>query len=754
MTDDRYHIRFRTTKLNDLYKKEPAIDNMALNKIFIGKVRDTRDPQLMGRILVWIPELTGNSDDPDNWYVASYCSPFAGSSFLDIGLYTDNDERSDAVAHQRNILNGERTPENNNDLPGGRQSYGMWFSPPDIGNEVVVTFARGDSTSCIWMGCLFGQFLNHMVPGIASAMVTDKSGTSIGDGPAIETDLRSEQNLKIDNPPRIKFSPLFDGLVRQGLESDNRRGPSTSTARRESPSQVFGILTPNGSQFVMDDGTDNIPEDTDHPGGDEFIRLRTKSGTQLLLNESDGSIYAITKDGKTWIELGNDGNIDIYGKSNISIHAETGNINLRTSGNEGDINIQSSRDLNIDVKRDIRLSVGGETHLFSVGDIKLATEASYNLTTINNIAMASNEGQIGITALSDINIQSAQGKFSVFSSGDLALNSTAEIGITTTGDIREEAENVFMNSGPGPQAPAPGPAPTVANGPIIRDGVPGPTMADTDDGPWTVGDPYESNTNIVPRVPQHEPWPARATKDASATNGIIAETETDARLGANSVDATVPNDIIEPDGTVKRGVGYDNTGNPLYFIDSLTSSSSLTAAPPTLSTSSVCKETIRNFENPSSTITTNVAGQQVIGFGHVVTDKEQQAGTYTDQTLSQSEMETLFNSDILVSEGTVQRAIQTNLTQGQFDSLVSYGMNVGPQEFENGVVVNRINSNKLSEIPTLFTKFSSVRDIVGNLNKIQGLANRRNFEAQLFAQIPGQSIAQKAQTQLGNFPTL
>ena len=38
--------------------------------------------------------------------------------------------------------------------------------------------------------------------------------------------------------------PFAEVLVRQGLSADDIRGNTSSSARRESPSQVFGISTP------------------------------------------------------------------------------------------------------------------------------------------------------------------------------------------------------------------------------------------------------------------------------------------------------------------------------------------------------------------------------------------------------------------------------------------------------------------------------------------------------------------------------
>ena len=42
------------------------------------------------------------------------------------------------------------------------------------------------------------------------------------------------------------------------------------------------------------------------------IRLRTGGGTQILMDDTTGSIYVITKNGKAWFELDKNGNINFF----------------------------------------------------------------------------------------------------------------------------------------------------------------------------------------------------------------------------------------------------------------------------------------------------------------------------------------------------------------------------------------------------------------------------------------------------------
>jgi hypothetical protein len=50
--------------------------------IFLGFVKDNVDVQKMGRLRVFIPELGGEEDNQENWYICSYASPFAGATSI------------------------------------------------------------------------------------------------------------------------------------------------------------------------------------------------------------------------------------------------------------------------------------------------------------------------------------------------------------------------------------------------------------------------------------------------------------------------------------------------------------------------------------------------------------------------------------------------------------------------------------------------------------------------------------------------
>lgn len=297
------NIAKRTVNTPDSYKLDASGRSVSLDKIYLGVVKSVDDLQHMGRLKVWIAELGGNPNDSSTWFIVNYCSPFAGAT---------------------NYFTNKTGPS----YLDTQTSYGMWFVPPDIENQVIVAFINGDSAKGVWLGCLYQQYMNHMVPGIPG----NNSSATV---PVAEYNKKLAFN-DITKPKRPTYSPLSDQLDKQGLNNDPVRGVTTSGARRDDPSNdVYGILTPGGNQFVFDDNTQN-----------KFIRLRTQSGAQLLINDSTGCIYLNSVDGKNWISMDATGKIDVYAVDDITIRSQ-GSVNIR---GDLDVNIEAGRDINMRAK--------------------------------------------------------------------------------------------------------------------------------------------------------------------------------------------------------------------------------------------------------------------------------------------------------------------------------------------------------------------------------------------------------------------
>lgn len=273
--------------------------------MYIGYVKDNADVQKMGRLRVWIPEFGSQEADSGGWFTVAYSSPFAGATSPKI------------------LGNNEKINE------ATQTSYGFWAVPPDLDNQVIIMFANGDPTRGVFMGCLYQQFMNNMVPGMPGG---DNYQFPTVDAPMAEYNKNTTANIR-DDITRPANTTTAEGINAQGLIHDPVRGPSTASARRESPSSVIGLLSPGpanpdargkrlgGSQFYMDDGA-----------GSEHIRIRTKSGAQFLLDETNGLVYAINKLGTSWMQMDAEGNFDVFSAANVSIRSQN-DINFRADNN-------------------------------------------------------------------------------------------------------------------------------------------------------------------------------------------------------------------------------------------------------------------------------------------------------------------------------------------------------------------------------------------------------------------------------------
>ena len=179
-------ITKRTVNTPKAFNLEASGRSSLLDKIYLGFVKSVDDLQRMGRLKVWIPELGSDPNDETSWIVVSYCSPFAGAT-----NFYDN--------------------KNGDSYLDSQTSYGMWFVPPSLENQVIVAFINGDPAKGIWMGCLYQQNMNHMVPGIPGNQST--ATTPVG-----------EYNKKITqidiNKPKRPIKRLV--LPKQSLSALNR----------------------------------------------------------------------------------------------------------------------------------------------------------------------------------------------------------------------------------------------------------------------------------------------------------------------------------------------------------------------------------------------------------------------------------------------------------------------------------------------------------------------------------------------------
>ena len=114
---------------------------------FAGIVKNNVDPTRAGRLQVYIETFAnGNPDDPSKWTTVSYLPNFYG--------YTPPNQTPGA---------GTGT------YPGNQNSYGMWFTPPDIGITVLCIFVNGDRQLGYYIGVVPDNGVGQMVPAIGGS---------------------------------------------------------------------------------------------------------------------------------------------------------------------------------------------------------------------------------------------------------------------------------------------------------------------------------------------------------------------------------------------------------------------------------------------------------------------------------------------------------------------------------------------------------------------------------------------------------
>lgn len=155
---------------------------------YIGIVKNNLDPTRMGRLQVYI-EAFGDYDQENDrsWRWVSYCTPFYGATpkggSAGTGTFLD----------------------------GNQQSYGMWFTPPDIGTQVICIFINDDPGNGYYIGCIPNNGITHMIPAIGSVDNSLAQTQNAAQGEYLKSSPRlpvTEINNSPDNP-KTSESPTF-----------------------------------------------------------------------------------------------------------------------------------------------------------------------------------------------------------------------------------------------------------------------------------------------------------------------------------------------------------------------------------------------------------------------------------------------------------------------------------------------------------------------------------------------------------------
>ena len=464
---------------------------------FLAEITSHLDPIYMGRLEVaLIKNLPSRTKIQSETYIANYCSPFMGSTS---SRFEGNNSSSF------------------NDV---QKSYGFWMIPPDIGSTVMVIFIDGDPNQCYWFGCVQEPFQNHMIPSLAASnevAMTEEQRRKYGTDrlPVAEVHKSSvKEGATLSGKPK-PIHPFADRLLQQGLLADTIRGVTSSGARREVPSYVFGISTPGpldtsagakrgnigygagteapvsrlgGTSFVMDDGDVN--------GQNELVRIRTRTGHQILLHNSADLIYIANSKGTAWIEMTSNGKIDIYAQDSISIHTEN-DFNFRA---DRDINLEAGRNIHMRAVKNMETNVSGHYFLTVDDDSKISVRKNYDLFVGDQLKQTTGEGMEFLAGKSFV--ASANSGIDLSGESHVSIGSAANFNLGANGNVIVTGAKIDLN---GPAAATPdiaSAASTPPDLPIFN--LPNRSKsAGWENSKFYRTEPIKS---IMSRVPTHEPW--------------------------------------------------------------------------------------------------------------------------------------------------------------------------------------------------------------------------------------------------------
>jgi hypothetical protein len=463
------------------------------------------------------------------------------------------------------------TDPNKNNFTNSQESYGMWMVPPDVGTTVVVILINGDIKRTYWIGSVFDDHMNFMLPGVASQQNTVETTPGdnnvpeahLGRAPTGEYNKLIKENDSPKDPELLKKPqhPLYKKLVDQGLSLDDIRGLTTSSARRETPSMVFGISTPGpldktpagrtgpqgksqwlvndaplsrlgGSTFVMDDGDDKFIRmtkanagppvyealealpDKQAPSGDvtiphnELFRIRTRTGHQILLHNSEDLIYIANAAGTSWIEMTSSGKIDIFAADSISVHTSA------------DMNFYADRDVNIEAKRNINMKATGRIQVETKDKFNLIVGKDGFITTTGNL-------QVNTTGLNNFTSKLST---NINSNANINFTSAVDTNLKAGAKFIQNAAGYFSLPGYGGVSPVSAIAPAASKATAL-----------------SVFDNFYNSTggkisSIMKRIPNHEPWPQHENLDPlfMTNSSTDRENSEPIKFTANSNNQLVP----------------------------------------------------------------------------------------------------------------------------------------------------------------------------------------------------------------------
>lgn len=448
--------------------------------IMIGVVVNTNDPQQMGRVQVNIPSQTFGPQSivTESLPWASYASPFAGVD--------QQSPRGPGVEGDSHPFWGSSTT--------GSVAYGLW-GIPKVGTRVLLCSVDNDPNQLYWFACLYPNATPHTMP--HGRFTTRTPGGADGpDGPfssseAPITPLHANMKQAFGGPGNFEWrtraadyqvsavterrlqstfsimriqSQIPDDLEFRVGEADgnnlgralnHRQGYARSRIDPEKDttneyhvkngidtdknleSTVTSLTSPGFHAISMDDRPENCR-----------MRMRTSTGHQIIMDDTNERIYVSTNEGRNWIEMDSDGHIFIYSEENVSVNAD-GDINL-TAGKT--FRVTAKDGIHLETPGEMRTHVGTDQHKHVNGNVFEKIDGELH-TTVDSIVVVKYNStmDLDVAGVTTIQLQSdfdfsVGGATKILSEGDWNLKSGNSIRVNATSLFTETSSTTVIKS--------------------------------------------------------------------------------------------------------------------------------------------------------------------------------------------------------------------------------------------------------------------------------------------------------------------
>lgn len=152
---------------------------------------------------------------------------------------------------------------------------------------------------------------------------------------------------------------------------------------------------------------------------------------------------------------------------------------------------------------------------------------------------------------------------------------------------------------------------------------------------------------------------------------------------------------------------------------------------------------LEQVEGKSYIVYPDSEGYPTVGIGHKLTKKELRNNVikafredmtgysvYFNKPLTDTEIYDILRADTFIASKAVNDGVAVDLSQNQYDALVSFVFNTGITAFRNSTLLKVLNSGDYLKVPTQL-----IRWVFANHKVVNGLVNRRTKEIALWENV-------------------